>query len=370
MFELYPSLAQEIVSRSMAILPYNLNVMDSQGLIIGSGETERINTRHEGAQLVIANGRTVELDASSAQALRNVQPGVNVPLKLDGKLVGVLGITGDPVTVRTYASLVRMTAEMLLAQRLAESQRHWRQQRSEELQYLLLGDEEPSQRATEEASQLGLRPNLARVPYGLDLSAESSVSEMIQWLSNRYTDSWSARLGEQALLWCPPRSVNIHSITLVKRAAQQGFEILRVAEGAECDQLRTLRSEAQQVADLLHYGREVLPDTKYLQLNSYRLQTRLWRLKDDPAITKWLAPILVLQDTDRGGVLLETLHAWFAHNGQKQACADFLGVHRNSLRYRMERIHQITGLSLEQTSDLVSLYLGSCLIQQGKPALL
>lgn len=60
MFELDHDLAQDIVDRAMAILPYNVNVMDSQGLILGSGEPERINTRHEGAQLVLANGRVVE----------------------------------------------------------------------------------------------------------------------------------------------------------------------------------------------------------------------------------------------------------------------------------------------------------------------
>jgi carbohydrate diacid regulator len=45
------------------------------GLILGSGEPERINTRHEGAQLVLANGRIVELDVDAAKCLKGVQPG-------------------------------------------------------------------------------------------------------------------------------------------------------------------------------------------------------------------------------------------------------------------------------------------------------
>ena len=70
MFELDHDLAQDIVDRAMAILPYNVNVMDSQGLILGSGEPERVNTRHEGAQLVLANGRVVEIDAQTAIHLK------------------------------------------------------------------------------------------------------------------------------------------------------------------------------------------------------------------------------------------------------------------------------------------------------------
>lgn len=109
----------------MAILPHNLNLMDSEGLILGSGDADPINTRHEAAQLVFANGRAVEVDANGAQALRNVKPGVNVPLMLEGQLVGVIG--GRHSTKE--ASLIRMTAEMLLSQRFVQSQRVERQQR-------------------------------------------------------------------------------------------------------------------------------------------------------------------------------------------------------------------------------------------------
>jgi len=52
MFALDHDLAQDIVDRAMAILPCNVNVMDYLGIIIDSGEADRLYTRHEGAQLV------------------------------------------------------------------------------------------------------------------------------------------------------------------------------------------------------------------------------------------------------------------------------------------------------------------------------
>ncbi len=140
MFELDHDLAQDIVDRAMAILPYNVNVMDNQGLILGSGERERVNTRHEGAQLVLANGRVVEIDEHTAMHLKGVQPGINLPLMLDQRLIGVLGITGEPAQLRTYAELVRMTAEMLVGQRNQQAEQQWRRQRCDDLLALLLGD--------------------------------------------------------------------------------------------------------------------------------------------------------------------------------------------------------------------------------------
>ena len=73
MFELDSTLAQHIVDRAMAILPHNINVMDAQGMIIGSGDPSRLHTRHEGAQLVLANRRVVEIDEQAAACLRETE---------------------------------------------------------------------------------------------------------------------------------------------------------------------------------------------------------------------------------------------------------------------------------------------------------
>ncbi len=192
----------------MAILPYNVNVMDSQGLILGSGEPERINTRHEGAQLVLANGRVVEIDAQTAIHLKGVQPGINLPLLLDQRLIGGLGITGEPEQLRTYAELVRMTAEMLVGQRNQQAEQQWRRQRCDDLLALLLSEAGDSPRLLDEAQQLGLKPQLTRVPYLFELGMEHGPGQTVEalsaWLMSRYPDSWCVSSAKSSLLWCRP----------------------------------------------------------------------------------------------------------------------------------------------------------------------
>jgi carbohydrate diacid regulator len=46
-------LAQEIANKVMNVLPYNVNIMDDIGLIIGSGDPERIGSFHHGAVAAI-----------------------------------------------------------------------------------------------------------------------------------------------------------------------------------------------------------------------------------------------------------------------------------------------------------------------------
>ncbi|HAW7833304.1 TPA: hypothetical protein JLL63_004178, partial [Escherichia coli] len=50
-------MAQDIVARTMRIIDTNINVMDARGRIIGSGDRERIGELHEGALLVLSQGR-------------------------------------------------------------------------------------------------------------------------------------------------------------------------------------------------------------------------------------------------------------------------------------------------------------------------
>ena len=53
-YHLTARLAQDIVVRTMQIIDCNINVMDSAGRIIGSGDPERVGEMHEGALLVLS----------------------------------------------------------------------------------------------------------------------------------------------------------------------------------------------------------------------------------------------------------------------------------------------------------------------------
>lgn len=42
-------LAQNIVNKMMEVIPYNVNIMNHKGVIIGSGDSNRIGMIHNGA---------------------------------------------------------------------------------------------------------------------------------------------------------------------------------------------------------------------------------------------------------------------------------------------------------------------------------
>lgn len=116
---LTPELVQPIVDKTIEILGRNINIMNAKGVIIGSGQKERLNTFHQGAAWVIKHKKTLEIHAQDIDRLEGVKPGVNLPVFFNGETVGVVGITGQPHDVRSYGELVRMTVQMMLQQAFA-----------------------------------------------------------------------------------------------------------------------------------------------------------------------------------------------------------------------------------------------------------
>ncbi|KOG30333.1 MULTISPECIES: PucR family transcriptional regulator [Streptomyces] len=62
-------------------------------------------------------------------------------------------------------------------------------------------------------------------------------------------------------------------------------------------------------------------------------------------------------DATGRGDLVASLHAWLSRHGQWDAAAADLGVHRHTLRYRMRRVEEILGRSLDDPDVRMELWL-------------
>ena len=73
---------------------------------------------------------------------------------------------------------------------------------------------------------------------------------------------------------------------------------------------------------------------------------------------------LEAQDRERGSDLIRTLSVYFAANANASEAADRLFLHRNSLRYRLERAGELTGLNLNDDRVRLALQLGLLAIRE------
>ncbi|MBQ0744602.1 MAG: helix-turn-helix domain-containing protein [Pseudomonas sp.] len=371
MIELDTTLAQYIVDRAMAILPHNLNVMDTQGMIIGSGDPTRLHTRHEGAQLVLANQRVVEIDAEAAACLQGVRAGVNLPLMHEGRLIGVLGITGDPEQVRPLAELLRMTAEMLVEQRASYAERQWHNQQQETWLTHLLDDGYSLGRLQIDTEHLGLALAWPRQACLLSLAREAdsptSQAQLTMQMRERHPQHVVLPLGANAVLWLrSPLNVAADHAWL-EQADRRHWALQRVHTAEPVESLADLRQACQALLALRDFAEDLALPRRYLALEDFRLTALLHAQRESWTVRQLLAPLERLRLADAQDVLLDTLRVWLAHDGSAQFSAAQLGIHRNTLRYRLERIGQLSALDLSRADHRMQLALSMALQGEWRP---
>ena len=109
-------IAQKIVDQIMKNLGHNINVMNEAGEIIASGSKERLGTFHSIAADVIRKEHRIDITEEEARQVVGVKAGINMPFYYDGKIGGVIGITGKPSVIEKPARIVKMVMELMLEQ--------------------------------------------------------------------------------------------------------------------------------------------------------------------------------------------------------------------------------------------------------------
>jgi len=368
MITLDSRLAQEIVTRTMRIIPFNVNVMDARGTIIGSGERARVGELHAGAQLAIAQRRTVEVDSGAMRSLAGARPGVNLLLTVRGEICGVVGLTGDPEAVRQFGELVRMTAEMILEQDQLnrDLQRDARYREEFVLQWLACDAAEDDNLA-HWASRLGIDLELPRSAVVLILgqrvepdTALSSLQHLQLRLASAHRDCLTAsRSARELVILMPvadPESGERRLASLNAWLSQECHHDFRLAMGAALGGVGSVAHSYQSALACLQIGLARKLNKPSLSYYELRLPVLLSGLGAGWQADQLRMPLRRLDAADRRGALRATLSAWFDANGHLSSTAQMLHIHRNTLDYRLRQIAEITGLKLDRTDDRFLLY--------------
>ena len=374
-YHLDARLAQNIVDRTMKIIDCNINVMDGKGRIIGSGDPERIGELHEGALLAISQRRIVDIDDAVTRHLQGVKPGINLPLRLNRNIVGVIGLTGDPGQLRQYGELVCMTAEMMLEQAQLMHMMARDVRLREELVLNLIRSEQTSPMLSEWAHRLGIDLSQPRVALVVEidsgqLGVDTAMTEL-QQLQTLLTSTEKSPLIaivsmtqivllKPALnargMWAPDEQRQYMHALMEQISARSRLKI-RLAMGNYFPDAGGIARSYRTASTTMAVGKNNQPQKRIYFYKDLILPLLLDSIKEDWQAKELTRPVARLKQMDSNGLLLRTLKGWYANNLQASLAAKALFIHRNTLEYRMKRISEITGLNLDSFDDRILLYI-------------
>lgn len=333
-------IAQKIVHEMMGVIPYNINVMDENGVIIGSGDIKRIGDIHEGARKAIES-RVINEVYDNKEGMR---PGVNEPIIINDKVIGVIGITGYPDEVRRFSKLVRVTAVLLIEQSRI----------NEEIQNKRLNMQkfynELAHRKTEYDEEFYERAK----GYGLDLTkkcqailVEGNVnSKDFRKICNGYSHYFDLENNKTVFF-----VTSNHSLKKTLNNLEELQEINKISLGGE-ENVAAVSLENAEMA--MEIGIRVKPSSKIYSYDELKFFIHL-------SYDNKEALVALLSSLDKSGnklELIQTLQAYVEENGDINNVASKLNIHRNTLSYRLERIHQLTGKNPKVLLELFELLYG------------
>ncbi|MBY6197025.1 sugar diacid recognition domain-containing protein [Vibrio hangzhouensis] len=369
-------IAKQIVDRAKKIIEYSINVMDENGVIIGSSDPSRVHQVHEGALLAIRDNRTIEINESVASTLSGVKKGINLPILYGEQVIGVVGISGTPEQVRSYGELVKMTAELIVEQAALMSQVQWNKRHREELLLQLIeGSSLNDGQLLSIAQRLDLdlsQPRVATVIKVIPRPGEPVTLEHLQKLvhllehpeRDNIVGIASVSLNEIVVL--KPVTLVNHNwnrkeeqkriAKLLKRIDNECDFSIQMAIGDYFPGLLGLAKSYETAKATMESCQS--NDDAIMFYQDRKLSVLVSSIKQDPWRASQLkAPIEKLAAADSKQVLLKTLSTFFEQNCDLAQTCETLHIHRNTLRYRLDKIEQLTQLNINNLDNKVQLYL-------------
>lgn len=355
-------MAQKFVDRFCSTIGYNVNVMDTDGTIIAARDTHRIGTYHEVAHALVVQGEETAVVPQNVDLPAGVLPGVNLPVRHRGEVVGVIGVTGSSDDVDTLAHAVRTAIETMLEYEWEREQLEHRQDRKKFLIDLLLyrEDSEPEQVAGL-AERCGYNPGLPRMPIVLELPEPAGPNDYLRVIkeNQHHTMQDVSFIGASG------------HVTVFKVVPDCDGGILQLIRQTLMDYCAAVDDDcrAARIEPPVRYGSGPVQDG--LPKYRFALRTAHWMLHRSSERVAFYADHAhdlllhsIAPDTwhtvfdyllDRmqrsavlGSVTLEQLGRTFMvlreENMSPKHAAERLGLHRNTVVFRLNRINDLSGL--------------------------
>lgn len=358
-------LAETIVRETMQRLNRNINIFDADGIVLASGDAGRVGQRHEAALKAIRRNTTYLVAEGDETRWKGAAAGINLPVVYGGVVVGAIGITGRADEVQPFGELVKMTAELMMAQRQAELLHNWKQLVADRITDELLEGEVP---ALDELNGrlrplgLTLQPPYVVATVGVSPAAdEADDTRLFHTLADRLAGQaliGRRRDSEWVILFAKRQRDRIHSLL---------EDVLRIGGGERrtlAIGVGTAAPDLRQIADSYRESKAVLKLAPERESGIFYYEERPWEaaLADIPALlrrrlSEWYKPLLPPK-------VRETLACLFRHDLNMAAAAAALGIHRNTMIYRLERIRADTGRDPQRFQDALALQLALWLLEQ------
>ena len=363
-------MAQELVLLSSRLIGEKVLITDTDGIIIGCSDEERIGELHEASLDVLQTRQSSSHDQDTASELQGTFAGITLPLEYDGKLIGTVGITGDPRHVGRYGELIRAFSEMLM--RTRENQRLRADRDRESLSLLreildLDGTAEQEERIILRAEAMGCSLPGHRAAVLVQLDEPSEDMELLREAFYQIFDPATEIAGPLSphriltLSICRSEPADIKALRDRCRALYENLRALKmncvIGIGAPADDLPQLKRSCEDAMQTVRIALKTDPRPAVLSSEEAALERMIASIPSVRYSKNAVSAMEILQRQKDSEEIMQMIVVWCQHAFNVSDTARALFIHKNTLIYRLERVERLTGFDLRSFRDALTLYL-------------
>lgn len=361
----FHSVAQNLVEAIKPLVGERIvNIMETDGKIVASTDPSHVGIIHTGAAEAATRRSVVRITPEEAHSYPGSREGISLPVIKNGELLGVVGIHGVPDEVESAANLLGVCVDLYLDQMFGMRTLKTRQDRLALLLRRMFSAEGGKK---EEAAALGreLQTDL-RLPLRVAVAAPEGQ------LGNRRRNSEVlSRLfdlidnGAWLDASCDACIVMDGSVVLIKHV-HPGFDAenylskfhasinlesvspVGVAMGSKCDDWESLPVSRHEAMNLLSMDPA---GSRSIDLRSSKVMYLMKSCLDANGSERHLTDLFQSLRSGFGDKdmvrVMGTVRAYCDADCSSGKAAENLGIHKNTMNYRMNKIITLLGMEGE-----------------------
>ncbi|MCM3147509.1 helix-turn-helix domain-containing protein [Bacillus pumilus] len=359
------TLAEKIVDEVKKVLTEEIIITQTNGTIIAATDPARIGQFHEGAYLTSFEGQKRILTKDDEQRMKGVKAGINLPIYFKQEVIGVIGMTGNPVHVSPFGEILRKMTELLIQEHefFLETETDERQLEAFVFDWLHLP--ETAIDLTEKAARLQLDINKQRAVVLIDCHDESfmkqdqykKVKEMLHLTNQEMIVRW----GHARFLLMLQTSANdrdtlrqrLFHIHAALTAHPKSKVLIGAGKPAAGQMMKQSFHQAFRALKMANADTPIVFDedlTLELFIEEVSQETK------EVFLDRTIVPLLPYPE------LVKTLRVLMTSDCSLKYTAEAMHVHINTLHYRLKRIQDLTTLDPKRMQDAMLFYLALMLL--------
>ncbi len=366
--------SQELVELSGRLIGEKVLITDTAGIIIGCTDTERLGELHEASLDVMQTGLSNSHDNNAASSLRGTFAGITLPLEYENRVVGSVGITGDPERVVQYGQMIRAFIEMILRFRAGQRQLVVRDRESLNLIREILyfnGAEDQETRISGQANAIGY--DLA-APYAALVVQTEEKPEDPDILQNTVVQVFDpvtnivGAFSPGQVIVLADHSAGGHDPADISRLLDQCRKLHENLEkvlntpcvigiGGAASGIPDLQEACRDALFTAHTAMRMSPRPAVLSAEEVALERIISKIPDKTYSHAASRAMEIIRDQKDAEEIKQMIITWCQQGFSVSDTARALFIHKNTLLYRMERLQRLTGYDLRVFRDALTLYL-------------